>query len=191
MAKVSDDDMALMGRLLGRGEAGEKGAARIAALLDALNESESKLDAAVAELALANNYVRNTVELESRLGERDREIAANRRYIGEHIETIKSLETRLQSCELERDKYRAALMADRGEEAANRIRDEDRAFCLAHQTYFDSDIGCSKCNVVERQTPIEKCAAAGFVGAQAVQSAIEETCPNCGKSGNDCCLNER
>jgi vacuolar-type H+-ATPase subunit I/STV1 len=46
MAKVSDDDMALMGRLLGRGEAGEKGAARIAALLDALNESESKLDAA-------------------------------------------------------------------------------------------------------------------------------------------------
>jgi chromosome segregation ATPase len=121
---------------------------------DALESNLSKLDAAVAELALANNYVRNTVELESRLGERDREIAANRRYIGEHIETIKSLETRLQSCELERDKYRAALMADRGEEAANRIRDEDRAFCLAHQTYFDSDIGCAKCNVVERREPV-------------------------------------
>jgi hypothetical protein len=118
-----------------------------------IKELEGKLESALAELALANNYVRNTVELESRLGERDREIAANRRYIGEHIETIKSLETRLQSCELERDKYRAALMADRGEEAANRIRDEDRAFCLAHQTYFDSDIGCAKCNVVERQPP--------------------------------------
>lgn len=49
MAKVSDDDMALMGRLLGRGEAGEKGAARIAALLDALNESESKLERALYE----------------------------------------------------------------------------------------------------------------------------------------------
>lgn len=56
MAKVSDDDMALMGRLLGRGEAGEKGAARIAALLDALNESESKLS------ALANEVTKTEVE---------------------------------------------------------------------------------------------------------------------------------
>jgi hypothetical protein len=134
-----------------------------------IKELEGKLESALAELALANNYVRNTVELESRLGERDREIAANRRYIGEHIETIKSLETRLQSCELERDKYRAALMADRGEEAANRIRDEDRAFCLAHQTYFDSDIGCAKCNVVEKSVPN---VAEGF-------AALHDALPKC------------
>jgi DNA repair exonuclease SbcCD ATPase subunit len=44
---------------------------------------------------------------------------------------------------------------------------------------------------VERQSPIEKCAEAGFLGAQAAQRAIEAICPNCGKSGNDCCLNER
>jgi hypothetical protein len=42
-------------------------APHLRAAADMLERLESKLDAAVAELALANNYVRNTVELESRL----------------------------------------------------------------------------------------------------------------------------
>lgn len=73
------------------------------------------------------------------------------------VEKNNELSSRLQACEKERDAYRAALLSDRGEEAANRIRDEDRAFCFAHQTYFDSDIGCAKCNVVERLDTFEIC----------------------------------
>jgi hypothetical protein len=92
MAKVSDDDMALMGRLLGRGEAGEKGAARIAALLDALNESESKLDftekAFAAARAVAHEY-EDKLEVLS-----DVEV-----LLSQTVEQRDELQSRLDSCE--------------------------------------------------------------------------------------------
>lgn len=50
MAKVSDADMSLMARLLGRGEAGEKGAARMAELLDTLNVRDAEIGALRREI---------------------------------------------------------------------------------------------------------------------------------------------
>lgn len=66
MAKVSDEDMALMARLLGRGEAGEKGAARMALLLDTLNERDDEIGALRRELQrvqphLCNKYLEDNL----------------------------------------------------------------------------------------------------------------------------------
>lgn len=71
MAKVSDEDMALMGRLLGRGEAGEKGAARMALLLDALNERDAEIGALRRELerlqpGVCNKYLEDNLCLKKK-----------------------------------------------------------------------------------------------------------------------------
>ena len=56
---------------------------------------------AAAETTIRSLYAeRNSLRAERealllKLGERDQEIAENRRYIGQHIETIKGLENRL------------------------------------------------------------------------------------------------
>lgn len=106
--------------------------------------------------------------LDTELGQYQRESLRDRKELDALRAQLQEATSRLSSCEKERDKYRAALLADRGEEAANRIRDEDRAFCNVHQVYFDSDIGCAKCNVSERAVEKPSFIAAALGGENQV-----------------------
>lgn len=93
MAKVSDEDMALMGRLLGRGEAGEKGAARIAALLDEINRLKDRLSGWELQ---AQTEARLRLDAESKLDSRDailRDLVRfNRHYLGLSMEHAKEFD---------------------------------------------------------------------------------------------------